>query len=151
MIRVIEAAQSDFSFGCHGHKKQYSKTWLRLKKCLEGYTQNANKCFNGTVWRMCPKHMKHGFTTSATAVAIAAAVFNDGATSLLDIVEELKLQPGTFSQKFCRNKDTLLILVTKRRAKKASLEARRAKKRRKLALDEPQEAAEGCSYLSGAY
>ena len=64
---------------------------------MEGYTQNANKRFNGTVWRMCPKHKNHGFTTVATALAIAAALLNDGATSLLDIMEELKLQPGTFS------------------------------------------------------
>ena len=78
-------------------KKQCSKTCPRLKKCMEGYTQNANKRFNGTVWRMCPKHNNHGFTTMATTLAIADALLNDGATSLLEIMEEKKLLPGIFS------------------------------------------------------
>ena len=130
--------------------KDLSETQL-LKKCLEGYTQNANECLNGAIWRMCPKHKNHGFTAVATAVAIAVAVFNDGATSLLDIMKELQLQPGTFSRKFCKNKDTLRIMIAKRQAKEATLEARRAKRRRKLALDEQQEETEGYPYQSGAY
>ena len=32
-----------------------------LAKCLDGYTQNQNECFNNYVWRKIPKETYVGF------------------------------------------------------------------------------------------
>ncbi|GFN77290.1 hypothetical protein PoB_000379600 [Plakobranchus ocellatus] len=70
-----------------------------LKKCLESYTQNANECLNDTIWKLCPKHKYHGFTTVKTAVAIAVAVFNDGTKSYIAIMEEMGLKSTRYFTK----------------------------------------------------
>ena len=130
--------------------KDLAKTEL-LKKCLEGYTQNANESMNSVIWRLCPKNRYHGLTVVQAAVSIAVSIFNDGATSLLDIMKEMGLSPGCFARKFCEDKDFLRINNAQRQATAASFEARRAKRRRRLALEEQQEEAEGCPYQAGGH
>ena len=34
--------------------KDLANTQL-LRKCVEGYTQNANESLNGVIWKLCPK------------------------------------------------------------------------------------------------
>ena len=85
------------------------------------------------------------------AVSIAVSIFNDGATSLLDIMKEMGLSPGCFARKFCEDKDFLRINNAQRQATAASFEARRAKRRRRLALEEQQEEAEGFPYQAGGH
>jgi hypothetical protein len=52
---------------------------------------------------------------------------------------------------FCVEKDNLCIKNSQRKVKAASLKARRAKRRRRLVLDEEQTQREDQSYLPGGY
>ena len=46
-----------------------------LEKRLEGYTQNANECLNGLIWKYCPKVGNHGLRTVNIRVALAVSTF----------------------------------------------------------------------------
>ncbi|GFO24502.1 hypothetical protein PoB_005100700 [Plakobranchus ocellatus] len=85
-----------------------------------------------------------------TAVAIAVAVFNDGAKSYVAIME-MGLKSTRYLRTFHQSRDKACIRRARRNASEASLESRRAKRRLRLACGEQQEEAEGFPYLSGAH
>ena len=70
--------------------KDIAKTEL-LRKCLASYTQNAAEDLNSIIWKFCHKVKCHCVKAVNTATAIAACVFNDGATALGEILQELEL------------------------------------------------------------
>ena len=88
-----------------------------------------------------------------TAVAIAVSVFNDGASALMAVMQEMGLKPGTFARDFCEQKDILNLRIksSQKWATEESLGGRRAKRRRRLALDDQQEETEGLPYLAGGH
>ena len=90
--------------------KDLAKTEL-LKKCLDCYTQNANECLNGVIWKLCPKTKHHGLTVVNIATAIAVSVFNDGAASLGEILKELDLDVGVHAWEFFEAKDAARIIT----------------------------------------
>eukprot|EP00745_Piridium_sociabile_P043372 TRINITY_DN88658_c0_g1_i4.p1 TRINITY_DN88658_c0_g1~~TRINITY_DN88658_c0_g1_i4.p1 ORF type:complete len:192 (-),score=30.36 TRINITY_DN88658_c0_g1_i4:167-742(-) len=53
-----------------------------LRKCVDGYTQNANESLNCVIWKYCPKTKNNGLTTVNIAISIAVCLFNDGASTL---------------------------------------------------------------------
>ena len=57
-------------------------SWLRTK---------CNECLNSIIWKFCHKVKCHCVKAVNTATAIAACVFNDGATALGEILQELEL------------------------------------------------------------
>lgn len=122
-----------------------------LRKCLDGYTQNANESLNNLIWKYCPKHKAHGLTVAQVAVSIAVSVFNDGASALGAVMQEMGLLCGTFARDFFEEKDTYRIKNAQRRATAASLEARRARRRKRLRLDETNEEREGHPYQCGGH
>lgn len=122
-----------------------------LRRCLDGYTQNANESLNAIIWKYCPKHMNQGLTVVQIAVAIAVCVFNDGATSVKAMLEELQLVPGKFTCSFLQDKDALRILTAKRQDLKASKEYRRYLRLKRLGREEDLVEMEGHPYLAGAY
>ena len=76
--------------------KDLTKTEL-LKKCLEGYTQNANESMNSVILRLFPKNRYHGLTVTVVqaAVSIAVSIFTSGHNERNGPV------PGCFARKFC--------------------------------------------------
>ena len=58
------------------------------------HTQNANECYNGQVWRRCPKSLSTSKTIVDTAVAMASLDFNYGPTGYSKILEELDISSG---------------------------------------------------------
>jgi hypothetical protein len=58
-----------------------------LERCLGGHTQNANKSFNSTVWRLAPKHLNCGLKIIEIAAFISAGIFNEGYYAILKIME----------------------------------------------------------------
>ena len=122
-----------------------------LRKCLDGYTQNSNESVNSVIWKHCPKHKNHGVTVVKIGLAIAVCSFNDGAMALKSIMTNMELTVGKFALDFFTAKDIARIKNAQRGAKKGSLEARRAKRRRRLAADEQQREQEGQPYLAGGY
>jgi len=65
-----------------------------LNRCLGGYTQNSNECFNATVWNLAPKSYSSGKTVLNIAADIATCVFNDGMTNILHIMQLLEMEIG---------------------------------------------------------
>ncbi|KAL8594428.1 hypothetical protein ACOMHN_018136 [Nucella lapillus] len=88
-----------------------AKTEL-LRKCVQGYTQNANEIINNLVWKFCPKIKNHGITTVNTAVALAVCIFNDGATLLEAVLNRMNIEAGDFAKTFFAHKDTYRILTS---------------------------------------
>lgn len=122
-----------------------------LKKCLEGYSQNANESINSVIWKFCPKKGNHGLVTVDIAVALAVATFNSGATAIGMVMKEMGLTVGKSALDFFASKDRARILNSQRQAKMATYEVRQARRRRRLHLDEVQEEEEGFPYLAGGH
>ena len=119
-----------------------------LRKCLDGYTQNANESFNSIIWIICPKNKNHGFRVAKTAVAIAVSTYNDGANAYAQMLEHLGLVYSAYTTKFIQDEDNERIRNAQRKGTLASLEYRRAKRR---AAKESKEQKEDGAYSTGAY
>lgn len=130
--------------------KDLSNTEL-LRRCLDGYTQNANESLNHLIWKYCPKTRLHGIDVVRTALAIATSTFNDGADSLRKILEAMGISAGTFTREFLANKDALRVKTARHQAKKASKEFRRAQRLKRLGREEEMAAVEGNPYVPGGY
>lgn len=122
-----------------------------LRKCLDGYTQNANKSVNNLIWKYCPKTTFHGLTVVQTAVAIAVCVYNDGASNIKRILEHMSISAGVFTQTFIESKDTYRVICAQRQAKMSSKEYRRAQRLRRLGIEEELAEIEGFPYVAGGY
>ena len=61
-----------------------------LKKCKDGYTQNANESLHSIVWRFCPKVLYLGKEAVDVACALAVCCWNDGFSSFRGISELLE-------------------------------------------------------------
>jgi len=64
---------------------------------LGGHTQNANESLNTTVWRLAPKHLHSGLKIIEIAF-LAAGIFNEGYSSILRVMDALKLQIGSLAK-----------------------------------------------------
>ena len=65
-----------------------------LKRCVPGYSQNANESVNALVWQRCPIHKQKGCISVDTAARGAALAFNEGASGCHDVLEKLSIYPG---------------------------------------------------------
>ena len=119
-----------------------------LKKCLDGYTQNANESLNSNIWKLCPKNKNHGLRVAKIAVAIATSIYNDGAQAYAQMLEQLDLECSAHTARFLKKKDLARTANARQRAAKASLEYRRAKRR---AAKESSERNEDGAYSTGAF
>ena len=72
-----------------------------LKKCLHGKTQNQNESFNGMVWERVPKTRYVTFEQLEFGFYDAVANFNYGRKATLDILCELKVEPGNYTVNHC--------------------------------------------------
>ena len=99
----------------------------------------------------CPKVGNHGLRTVNISVALAVSTFNGGATVLGRVLEEMGLHMGIFSSNFFVAKDSERIKNAQRQASQATHKARRAKRRKRLCLNEQQEEAEGFPYMPGGH
>ena len=75
-----------------------------LEKCLHGKTQNNNESLNGVIWKKCPKDVYVGRTTLEMGIDSAVINFNDGASSILNVMIEYGLQDGHYASTFCGKK-----------------------------------------------
>ena len=101
-----------------------------LRRCSRMRTQNANECFNGQIWRRCPKTISTSKGTVEIAVAMASLDFNMGPTGFDKVLEKMKVTSGVHFQAHA-------IQGTKRRlsdaSRHASEELKNQRKRRKIA------------------
>ncbi|XP_015590648.1 uncharacterized protein LOC107265572 [Cephus cinctus] len=78
-----------------------------LNRCLGGYTQNSNKSFNATVSKLAPESYSSGETVLDLATDLAVCNFNNGLTSILQIMKILEMDIGIQSYNFCLEADAM--------------------------------------------
>ena len=122
-----------------------------LEKCVNGYTQNANESLHSVVWKFCPKELFLGKTSVDIACALAVSCFNDGASSLHAITDDLHLQPSPFCKNFLRSKDMRRIKHSEYKESAKGKELRRAARRKRKGLDDKRTQQEGVMYAPGAF
>lgn len=122
-----------------------------LEKCLHGMTQNQNESFNNMIWERVPKTTYVGFDTLEFGVYDAISNFNIGRKASLDILEELKINPGPYTVKGC-------IDANKKRLSRASYQMSETTKQRRKVIrgqkkrtDDKNESTEGINYQAGAF
>lgn len=103
-----------------------------LQRCLGGYTQNTNECFNKVVWTIAPKNSSGGKLLLDVAVDVATLTFNDGLMFLAKVLEVMGVKIGPNCYNFCTKSDATRIAKAERSmsnqakdARKANLAARR--------------------------
>jgi hypothetical protein len=122
-----------------------------LKKCLGGYTQNANESFNSMIWKLCPKNSGCGSNVVQIAVSEAVLLFNDGQAGRLNVMSELGYKIGNNAKSFALQSNEKRIKAAEIKAETSTLEARRARKKARIAENEKTLEEEGTIYAAGQF
>jgi len=62
-----------------------------LNRCLGEYTQHSNESFNSLVWSIAPRSKSNEKTIVDIAYDLAIPIFNDGFTSILEVMQMAEL------------------------------------------------------------
>ncbi|XP_011859127.1 PREDICTED: uncharacterized protein LOC105556642 [Vollenhovia emeryi] len=120
-----------------------------LQRCLGGYTQNNNECFNSTLWSMAPKTVNTGKKIVDIAADLATCNFNDGLKSIMEVMQVLELKIGPTCNDFCLEANSRRIQQADRKMTDAAQEARRAILSTRKSLDQQDIDREGQLYGAG--
>ena len=120
-----------------------------LVRCLGGYTQNNNESFNACIWSISPKTIHSGKKIVDIAASVAACTFNDGLSSVMDIMKQLQLEIGPSCYNFCMNADRERIERAELRMSEAAKDARRSSMAVKKMDEALQVNLEGMMYGPG--
>lgn len=119
-----------------------------LKRCVGGLTQN-NESFNKTVRQFIPKHIYCSSTTISIAAYIVVCMFNEGANTLLKMLEIMGVKIGPNTKRYATISDEERIQQADRCTQYESREKRMARKKEKLAEQDEFEEIEGLLYGPG--
>lgn len=117
---------------------------ILLEKCASGKTQNANECFNSTVWKMLHKDGFANRKLVELTVFMAVVRYNEGQSAVLEVLANLGHEVGS------KGARRSLTMDNRRRADKRRKEAKTAagiKRQRTLGAEDAEEEP---TYLSGA-
>lgn len=103
-----------------------------LERCVGGYTQNCNESFNQLIWKIAPKTMSSGSKIVKIAVFLAACTFNNGVTSLLEIMNLLGISVGSGAHLFATQEDEIRIAKAERQAQEQTKENRIRRRQQNL-------------------
>ena len=122
-----------------------------LRRCLRGATQNVNECFNGTLWRMCPKESFCGLQTVETSVFLAVVIFNHGISTLLSVLDAMSCSYTSHTIKGLGALDSQRLYHSARKSADAEKRARKRRRATKKGfLDQAAEKDRG-EYDAGAF
>ena len=122
-----------------------------LSKCLHSKPQNTNESINGVIWKRCPKDVFVGWKVLEMGVASAVISFNDGSKRLIDVMKELKVEPGDYSETYHNYKDCCRV---KSMENKITVETKSRPKRLRAirkGFADANEAREGLTYGCGEF
>ena len=122
-----------------------------LKKCLEGYTQNANESLHATVWKLCPKELFFRKESVDIACAIAVSRFNDGACSLISLSKRMELNVSPFCRRLLRRRDRLRIYKSRYKASPHGKALRKRARKKRKGLEDKDKDKEGPMYVPGGF
>ena len=122
-----------------------------LKRCIRMKTQNANECFNGQIWRRCPKTDNIGLKTVETAAAMATLEFNMGPQGLGEVITTLGMKTGTNLAAHMKKAAVTRTARAKRKSAVATIQKRKQRKLDKAGLSDVRQEREGVIYESGGF
>ncbi|KYN14894.1 hypothetical protein ALC57_12886 [Trachymyrmex cornetzi] len=93
-----------------------------LERCLGGYTQNNNECFN-SLWNIAPKNVSSDKKVDI-ATDVAVCTFNDSLSAVMKIMEVLQFTIGSNCYNFCVEADAARIRLAEVQLSDAAKEAR---------------------------
>lgn len=76
-----------------------------LSRCLHGGTQNQNEAINALIWQRATKETHSGLVVVELAAFLAVSHFNNGAKTLMFVLEELDIDPGCHCIAACQKLD----------------------------------------------
>ncbi|KAG8237772.1 hypothetical protein J437_LFUL017088 [Ladona fulva] len=109
--------------------KQCKKENAR-KRCVGGFTQNSNESLNNVIWRIALKVHHSGAAIVLIAANIGACTFNEGAKTLMIIMQQLNIDAGQKCTVYCKNQDQQCIDLAQVWAQQATRGERIARRAR---------------------
>ncbi|XP_043286598.1 uncharacterized protein [Venturia canescens] len=103
-----------------------------LERCAGGYTQNCNESFNQLIWKIALKPMNSGSKIVNFAVFLAACTFNNGVTSLLEIMNVLGISVGLGAHLYAAQEDETRIAKAELQAQLQTKEGRIRRRQQNL-------------------
>lgn len=95
-----------------------------LTRCIGGFTQNSNESFNSVVWSMAPKTVFNGKNILDIAANMSVYIYNDGLSSIMEVMKALDMSIGKNCYNFCLQADTRRIQFSERSLNEAVKMAR---------------------------
>ena len=74
-----------------------------LERCMMGATQNRNEALHHILWSLSSKAEFHSTATIELSVALAVSLWNNGASSLLRILQRLSIEPGLQTELYVKH------------------------------------------------
>lgn len=106
---------------------------------------------NSTVWKYCPKTSGSSKNVVDAAVNETVVIFNEGMAGRINIMKCLGFKIGHFSVTSALQADFARVKGAEVKSRSSTLEARRAIRMRKKALNEQFKTTEGPTYDLGAF
>lgn len=118
-----------------------------LQRMQLGGTQNANICLNSVIWSRCPKTVFVGKNRVQAVASMAISTFNEGASTMLAVMEKLWLQTTVITVNSCNKTD--MIRLSKAKMYQSTRVKRRLHNTAKKVKRHRQEMEEGPTYGAG--
>ncbi|XP_077277655.1 uncharacterized protein LOC143905880 [Temnothorax americanus] len=120
-----------------------------LERCVGGYTQNSNESFNQLIWKIAPKTMHSGAKIVNIAAFLATCTFNNGVTSLLEVMNVLGISVGSGAHLYAAQEDETRIAKAELQAQEQTKEGRIRRRQQNLANMNIPLTAEDLHYGAG--
>jgi len=114
-----------------------------LECCVGGYTQNNNENYNQLIWKIAPKTEHSGANIVEIAALLASCMFNNGMSSLLQVMHTMGISVGRNAHVYAASEDDRRIALAETRAQESSKEARLRRRQQNLKdsgiIDDPND------------
>ncbi|XP_032238287.2 uncharacterized protein LOC5512949 [Nematostella vectensis] len=122
-----------------------------LEKCLHGKTQNQNESLNAMIWQRVPKEVHVGRDILELGLYDAVCHFNMGYSSVLRLLEALKIPAGKYTEAGCGLEDTSRVRLAEYKSKEASKRRRKVLRGKRKKKEDKKKQAEGSLYDPGGF
>ena len=122
-----------------------------LKRCLFGFSQNANECLNAVVWKRAPKEKNNSPSATHLAAISAVVQFNDGNVGTQRFYEALALPLTSFQHEKAKEIDKERVKRAEYKRKIKTRHRRQKIAQKKTRTEAMLEISEGPSYESGSF
>ncbi|XP_065057533.1 uncharacterized protein LOC135685498 [Rhopilema esculentum] len=122
-----------------------------LKRCLFGFSQNANESLNAVVWKRAPKEKNNSPSATHLAAISAVVQFNDGNVGIQRFYEALALPLTSFQHEKAKQIDKERVKRAEYKRKIKTRHRRQKITQKKTRTEAMLEISEGPSYESGSF